>query len=633
MRSLVVILAALAASSVFSTKAQATVQDRPHNVIIFVADGLRGSVVDAHLTPALDALRREGVSFPNSHSLYPTVTTANASVIATGHYLGDTGNFSNAIYAGYPVQSAKGTKSVTPYLEDDVVLGDLDAHLGGNYLTEETLLAAARRQGYSTAAIGKLGPALIQDHVDRGQVTLVLDDRSNVTGSDDKQDGVPVNPELAEALKRAGLPLTPPLLDRPNLAQQTYYADVASKAALPLLKAKGRPFVMVFWMRDPDITQHGQLDSRPGIVPGINGSTSLEAIRNSDRTLARLREAVDHLGLSATTDIVVTSDHGFSTISKQSQTSHSSRCDYADVDKGEVPPGFLAMDLGEALKLPVWDADSGAVPVRESGGCGQLDTSGHAKHPTNGDAILGTDPNHPDLVVASGAGSSLVYPVGDAAEPMVAAAVGFFLRQDYVGGIFVDPKFGRIPGTIPLSDVGLVGSARTPHPAIVISFRSYSSGCDSPFRCGVELADSSYGQGQGMHGAFSRADTFNFMAATGPDFRKGFVDPAPVSNADIVPTIATILNIHIPAEGRLIGRTIAEALPGGAVPAFQRKTCLYPAAELGGGAHEDQPPLLHLQPALALQMVGGTRYFDAGGFIGRTLGLPTEGGEICTVIH
>ena len=37
----------------------------------------------------------EGVDFRNSHSLYPTVTTPNASAIATGHYIGDTGDFGN----------------------------------------------------------------------------------------------------------------------------------------------------------------------------------------------------------------------------------------------------------------------------------------------------------------------------------------------------------------------------------------------------------------------------------------------------------------------------------------------------------------------------------------------------------
>ena len=79
--------------------------------------------------------------------------------------LGDTGDFSNTIYTGFPVPGAG--DSVTPFLENDPVLGDVDEHFAGNYLNEETILRAAARQGLSTASIGKLGPALIFDHTER----------------------------------------------------------------------------------------------------------------------------------------------------------------------------------------------------------------------------------------------------------------------------------------------------------------------------------------------------------------------------------------------------------------------------------------------------------------------------------
>jgi len=54
-------------------------------------------MVDARTAPNMTALGQRGVSFPNSHSIMPTFTMANASAIATGHYLGDTGVFSNTI--------------------------------------------------------------------------------------------------------------------------------------------------------------------------------------------------------------------------------------------------------------------------------------------------------------------------------------------------------------------------------------------------------------------------------------------------------------------------------------------------------------------------------------------------------
>ena len=72
----------------------------PRNAIIFVADGLRRNSVNATDTPTLLKIRQQGVDFANSHALFPTFTTANASGIATGHYLGDTGDFSNTLHPG-----------------------------------------------------------------------------------------------------------------------------------------------------------------------------------------------------------------------------------------------------------------------------------------------------------------------------------------------------------------------------------------------------------------------------------------------------------------------------------------------------------------------------------------------------
>src|SRR6202043_813319 len=120
----------------------------PHNLLLFVPDGLRGRIVTQQTAPAMAEVRDKGVNFKNSHSLFPTFTTANASAMATGHYLGDTGDFSNTIYTGYPVAHANGT--VTPFLEVDPVLLDVDEHFGGDYLNEETILKMARAKGFST---------------------------------------------------------------------------------------------------------------------------------------------------------------------------------------------------------------------------------------------------------------------------------------------------------------------------------------------------------------------------------------------------------------------------------------------------------------------------------------------------
>ena len=106
-----------------------------------------------------------------------------------------------------------------------------------------------------------------------------------------------------------------------NVVQQDYFAAVASSAVLPMFKDRDKPFILVFWSRDPDGSQHNQGDSLNALVPGINGPTSLAAIHNADDDLARIRQALGDLGLLDTTDIITTADHGFSTIGKESQTS------------------------------------------------------------------------------------------------------------------------------------------------------------------------------------------------------------------------------------------------------------------------------------------------------------------------
>ena len=78
--------------------------------------------------------------------------------------------------------------SSTPFLESDPVLADVDEHFAGNYLDEATILKLARDKGYSTASVGKVGPALIFDHTERtGAHTILVDD---ATGSDK---GVPLS--------------------------------------------------------------------------------------------------------------------------------------------------------------------------------------------------------------------------------------------------------------------------------------------------------------------------------------------------------------------------------------------------------------------------------------------------------
>jgi arylsulfatase A-like enzyme len=565
----------------------------PHNVVLYIADGLRAGMVNERNAPAMAALMQRGVRFTNSHSLFPTFTTANASALATGHQLGDTGDFSNNIFVGFPVQGAQ--QSPVAPVENNDVLGELDRHFGGNYLNEETILKLARDAGFSTAAIGKLGPTLIFDHVERtGTRTVIVDDETG-HGS-----GIPLSDDIRQRLAAASLSLEAPRSAVVNREQQAWLTDVAAKAVLPLFRERGKPFLLVFWSRDPDVSQHGQGDSPNRLLPGINGPSSLAAIGNADDTLARLLAALKDQGFEDTTDVILTSDHGFSTISKESATSYAATQAYKDVPPGQLPPGFLAIDLAHALVLGLYDPNDKNAPL----GPGQV--------PSKPGALLADDPARPQAIVVGNGGSDLIYlPSNDKA--LAARIVDALAQQDYTSGLFVAEALGRIPGTLPLSAIGLEGSAVTPKPAIVVNFRSFSTGCADPTTCGVEIADTTLKQGQGMHGGFSRADTRNTMGAAGPSFRQKVESTAPASNADLGKTIVRLMGLKAKDNGKLVGRVLTEALPnGGLMPLVQSNVI------------RSEPDAHGNVTVLVTKRADQTVYFDAAGYPGRTLGLPHE---------
>ncbi len=489
------------------------------------------------------------------------------------------------------------------------MLGDVDEHFAGNYLNEETILRAAAEAGLSTATIGKLGPSLIFDHTDRtAKQTIIADDSTGRPG------GVPLSPEVLAALSKAGIAAQAPTRAEngksgdwktrgtlvANVQQQTWFTDLATKVVLPLFKTRNKPFVMVFWSRDPDGTQHNQGDSLLRLMPGINGPTSLAAIRNADDDLGRLQAALKTLALDKTTDVLLVSDHGFSTISKESATSYAATQSYKDTPPALLPPGFVAIDLARALGMKLFDPDAkgnakkvaltaGADPVRSNG-------------------LIGDDPAHPQVVVAANGGSDLVYlPTPDPA--MAQRIVGILAAEDYVSGLFVDSRLGSIPGTLSLSAISLEGTALTPMPAIAVNFRTFSLGCADATTCGVEVADTGLQQGQGMHGSFSRADTRNVMGAIGPGFRQAYTDPSPASTADIGKTIAYLLGLTIAAKGSLVGRVLTEAMPNGAQAGY-RPLILRSVPDEAGRV-----------TVVKYQTVGQIRYLDAAGYPGRTLGL------------
>jgi arylsulfatase A-like enzyme len=587
---------------VFAAAAAVLAQEgpKPKNAIIFVADGLSHGSVNSTDTPALYRVRTEGVYFANSHALFPTQTMPNAAAIATGHYPGDTGQYANRIFISYPLfdrgHFGQQRGSMVPSVEDVLALADINDRFGGNYIREASLVAYARSYGYNTASIGKTGPAALQDLSEvspvrgrlRSPITIIIEGATGTSGA------LPLGEGTIAMLKAAGLEPAPPPRDQhegtttepgaraANVEHQKWFADAATKAILPAFAKSPEPFVLVFWSGDPDQTQHAQGDSLNRFSTGIIGATSKAAVRNADRNLGQILEYLDrNPEVRDRTNLFVTSGHGFSTVSRRevdvsgrATTSYAATLRYRDAsgrqefDEGHLPEGFLAIDLARELNLPLFDPEvqvedeQGAARYARVEPTGAAPTAGTRQRPSTSAALIGgtgriSRPTDARVVVAQ---SSIYVP--DSNRAMVERIVRFLGRQDYVGGIFVHDRFGPMPGALLMSDVGLVGSATTPKPAVVVSFKSYPLDPKDPYMTGVIVGGAGQ-HNQGDHGALARANTFNNMAAIGPDFKKRFVTRAPVSNADVQPTIARALGMKIPSLGKLRGRVIAEALAGG----------------------------------------------------------------------
>src|SRR5262245_49590703 len=128
--------------------------------LVLVLDGLRPDSITADETPNLWRLRQEGVNFLNGHAVFPTVTRANATAIATGTYPDRNAIFGNSLY----VRAADPNR---PFVNDDhQVLLRLDAVTRGGMVLSESLGEIMAKRGKTLAVVssGSTGSALLANH-------------------------------------------------------------------------------------------------------------------------------------------------------------------------------------------------------------------------------------------------------------------------------------------------------------------------------------------------------------------------------------------------------------------------------------------------------------------------------------
>lgn len=248
-------------------------------VLVVVLDGLRPDYVTPELMPNLHAFGQANVVFEKHHAAYPTVTRLNAATLVTGCFPEMHGLLDNAIY----IPEVNPEKALSAADRENLV--KVEEATKGNLLTVSSLgeLLAEAGKSLFVASSGSSGSAFLLNHKAKGAVvhydfTLPADLEAQVLAA--------LGPVPAEAL--------------PNLARNARVTDAFFKIGVDQLKSA----VAILWYSDPDTTAH---------VKGIGAPETLAALKGVDGEFGRLVAGLKERGLDRQTDIMVVSDHGFST--------------------------------------------------------------------------------------------------------------------------------------------------------------------------------------------------------------------------------------------------------------------------------------------------------------------------------
>ncbi len=459
----------------------------PRRVVLMVWDGLRPDSINDTDTPTLARLAREGVFFAHHHPVYPSSTEVNGTAMVTGCYPGHSGLIGNREYR--PAIDA--LKTVATEEIDTMRRGD--ELTGGHYLRVPTLPEIMRAAGEPTAVAGTKLVTAVLDRAARP------DDAESVVLFEGHT--LPQGASLVLA-GQVGGPF-PKDIHFPNVEADAWTTKALTGGLWEHWRSEP-PRLSVLWMSDPDYTQHQF---------GPDAPQSRRALASVDANLAAVLKTLDDRGLRASTDVLVVSDHGFSTIGR-------------------------TVDFARVL------TEAGFPAVRE----------------------YKTLPKRGDVLINNLGGTVYLYVTEHDADT-VRRLAEFLQGGDFAGVVFTRDA---LPGTFPMRGAHSDAPA-APDLGVARRWNDDKNATGFP---GMVMSDGSRRPGQGTHSSLSRYDLHNTLVAAGPDFRQGWRDELPSGNVDVAPTIVHLLGLkNAPKmDGRVLTESLREAKddPTPAAPATER---------------------------------------------------------------
>ena len=272
----------LAATLAAGGAAPLSAQTDPGRVLLVVVDGLRPDYVTADVMPRLDALARRGVRGLAHHSVYPTVTRVNSSSIFTGVYPEGHGIMGNSVYVPQAdPERALNTQQLS-------VLRAVRDAFGGELFTTTPLAEVLESRGVGFFGVSSGSPG----------TGFLMNPKGASAGL------VHHEYTLPEALGAVVADVLGPV---PELATADSYVPLMARAVDAVLEIgldRTDARVLAAWLTEPAHSAHAR---------GIGAPGTIEVLRAVDAEIGRLLDGLRDRGLLATTDILLTSDHGFST--------------------------------------------------------------------------------------------------------------------------------------------------------------------------------------------------------------------------------------------------------------------------------------------------------------------------------
>ena len=260
-----------------------------------------------------------------------------------------------------------------------------------------------------------------------------------------------------------------------------------------------QPAVVVNWITEPDHSQH---------VIGVGSPAARAALRHVDGQIGEVLATLGDLGLADSTDVILLSDHGFTT-------------NTAGVD--------VVRELREAELV---SSEAGA-----------------------------------EVALASSGQAVALHVAGREAD-RIERVVRHLQSRDWAGALFTaarapgDPR-GVVAGTFSLELVHLANRERSPDILLTFPWTSRASGFGV---AGADLACVSGGAQlfASDHGSMSPWNVRNTLIAWGPHFKRSVKVRAPAGNVDVAPTILALLGVD--ERETMDGRVLREALADGPDP-------------------------------------------------------------------